>query len=135
MKLVLHGRVKGAKDTLHAPLYGVVIWKRGESVVVRWDAGGTLTGPASAFVPVIRYYAKFNGRQVGAIGKFYAISTTVEAEDLEAAKYALYERYEHITSLRMVGCPCGGFLGPDDAYVHAESCERQGGRLTHLDRR
>lgn len=84
--------------------------------------------------PMIRYYAKFNGRQVGAIGRFHTISTTVEAEDLERAKLALYERYEHITSLRLIGCPCGGFLDGSDAYVHAESCERLPGIIAQATR-
>lgn len=46
--------VKGAPGTLHARLNGSVEWTRGTSVRVRWADGGTLTGPASAFVKISR---------------------------------------------------------------------------------
>ena len=47
------------------------------------------------------YTAKFTGRKVGAIGIFYPITTTVQAENEEAARLKLYDKYEHIMGLKL----------------------------------
>ncbi len=49
--------------------------------------------------PVFR--ASFKGREIGAIGIFYPISTTVEAKNKEEAKRKLYDRYEHLTGVKL----------------------------------
>ena len=47
------------------------------------------------------YIAKFTGREVNAIGIFYAITTTVDAENEKEAALRLYDRYDHIMWLRL----------------------------------
>ena len=47
------------------------------------------------------YTVKFTGRTNGAIGIFYPITETVQAENEEAAKLKLYEKYEHITNIQI----------------------------------
>lgn len=47
------------------------------------------------------YKALFNGRSKGAIGSLHTIYTTVKAKNLEEARLKLYERYEHITNLKL----------------------------------
>ncbi len=47
------------------------------------------------------YTATFVGRTKGAIGIFYRINTTVTADNPEAARLALYDRFEHITGLHL----------------------------------
>jgi hypothetical protein len=47
------------------------------------------------------YFATFHGRAKGAIGRFYTCSDTVEAEDAEAARLKLYDKWEHIDGLRL----------------------------------
>lgn len=47
------------------------------------------------------YRVNFKGRQVGAIGIFYAIADTVQGEDEEQARLKLYEKYEHISGLKL----------------------------------
>lgn len=49
----------------------------------------------------VTYMAKFTGRNVGADGIFYPIETEVRAENPEAARIALYDRYEHIAGLKL----------------------------------
>ena len=50
---------------------------------------------------MITYKAKFVGRTVGAIGIKYEITTTVTAENKEAAHLALYDRFDHISCLQL----------------------------------
>lgn len=45
------------------------------------------------------YQVRFYGRKVGAIGIFYWIADTVQAENEKAAELKLYDMYEHITQL------------------------------------
>jgi len=45
------------------------------------------------------YKITFHGREVGAIGIFYQITATVQAENEEGAKLKLYDNYEHISVL------------------------------------
>lgn len=47
------------------------------------------------------FYFSFDGRLLGAIGKTYFISTKVRAEDKEKAINELYNKYEHITNLKI----------------------------------
>ena len=47
------------------------------------------------------YTATFTGRRVHAIGVCYPVETTVTAETPTAARIALYDRYEHISGLRL----------------------------------
>lgn len=47
------------------------------------------------------YRAVFQGRAKGALGIFYPMSTEVTAENEEAARLRLYDRFEHISSLRL----------------------------------
>lgn len=42
----------------------------------------------------MKYQARFHGRELGAIGKFYTIETVVEGETLEQATLNLYEKFE-----------------------------------------
>ena len=49
----------------------------------------------------MKYQASFNGRRQGALGIFYHIFDTVEAENKEAAELKLYEKWEHITRLSL----------------------------------
>jgi len=44
----------------------------------------------------------FIGRLKGAIGITYKIHETVKAENLEAAKLKLYDKYEHITQIKVL---------------------------------
>jgi hypothetical protein len=48
------------------------------------------------------YKATFMGRQKGAIGIFYKITDTVEADNREDANLKLYDNYEHISLLQLV---------------------------------
>ncbi len=50
------------------------------------------------------YRVSFNGRLSGAIGIFYEISDNVFGKDIEDAKRNLYEKYEHISSLKIKEC-------------------------------
>jgi hypothetical protein len=45
------------------------------------------------------YEVRFYGRTIGAIGILYWITDTVQAENEEAAKLKLYDKYEHISIL------------------------------------
>ena len=45
------------------------------------------------------YEFSFNGRKVGAIGKFYAIKHTVKAVNRKKAEQKLYDNFEHISNL------------------------------------
>lgn len=47
------------------------------------------------------FYFSFDGRLLGAIGKTYFISTKVRAENKEKAINELYNKYEHITNLKI----------------------------------
>ena len=47
------------------------------------------------------YTAHFYGRTKGAIGVFYWIDTEVEASTADAARLALYDRFEHISGLTL----------------------------------
>jgi predicted negative regulator of RcsB-dependent stress response len=44
-----------------------------------------------------KFKLSFTARLIGAIGKLQKFTETVEAENLEAAKFKLYKKYEHIT--------------------------------------
>jgi hypothetical protein len=46
-----------------------------------------------------KYQFSFKGRQSGAIGIFYKISDTYEANNIHEALSLLYEDYEHIQGL------------------------------------
>ena len=45
--------------------------------------------------------AKFTGRKVNAIGIFYPIVTYCYGDNEEAARLDLYERYDHISGLKL----------------------------------
>lgn len=47
------------------------------------------------------WHATFTGREKGAIGIFYTITTTVKGNLKEDAHFALYDRYEHIHGLKL----------------------------------
>ena len=47
------------------------------------------------------YTARFTGRKVSAIGITYYIVTQVDGENEENAALNLYDRYEHISGLRL----------------------------------
>jgi hypothetical protein len=47
------------------------------------------------------FYFSFDGRQLGAIGKTHFVSTKVRAENKEKAIIELYNKYEHITNLKI----------------------------------
>lgn len=51
------------------------------------------------------FFASFIGRNVGAIGTFYRINTTVEASSSEEARLRLYDRFEHLTDLKLTPYP------------------------------
>jgi hypothetical protein len=51
------------------------------------------------------YTATFIGRKVGATGKTYCITTETHGDTPEAAELALYDRFEHISSLAMIPNP------------------------------
>ncbi len=51
-----------------------------------------------------RYRAQFIGREIGAIGITYRIDTFVEGLNRENARINLYNRYEHISHLRLTEC-------------------------------
>jgi hypothetical protein len=48
------------------------------------------------------YTAHFIGRELGAIGAFYRITTTIQAPDKDSARMSLYDRYEHIQCLSLI---------------------------------
>lgn len=50
---------------------------------------------------LMRYNATFYGRTKGAIGVFYNVSTTIEAENEHKAHNKLYDFYEHIMDLKL----------------------------------
>ena len=61
----------------------------------------------------MQYQATFTGREVGAIGKFYPITATTQGDNEEQARLNLYDRYEHITGLKLeMACYCG-YAGVD----------------------
>ena len=47
------------------------------------------------------YTARFKGRTKGAIGIFYWIDVEVHADTPDAARLALYDRFEHISGLTL----------------------------------
>jgi hypothetical protein len=47
------------------------------------------------------YRIHFMGRHIGAIGIFQEFTETVQAENDEAARLKLYDKYEHI---RVISC-------------------------------
>lgn len=47
------------------------------------------------------YHAKFSGRKRNAIGLFYPVFVTIQAEDATEAKTKLYEAWEHISGLNL----------------------------------
>jgi len=47
-----------------------------------------------------KFKLSFKARLIGSIGKFQSFTETVEAENLEAAKFKLYKKYEHITNIK-----------------------------------
>jgi len=74
----------------------------------------------------MKWSATFTGRKVGAIGVFHKITAEVTARDLKGAALTLYDRYEHISGLKLrpMSCACGGFVFPETGeYVHADGCE------------
>ena len=52
-----------------------------------------------------KYHASFNGRLIGADGVRYPIITSCEGDTPEQARLALYDRYEHISELRLIPQP------------------------------
>jgi len=52
-------------------------------------------------VKKIKYIANFRGRKVGAIGIFYDITAEVEGYSKKDARLNLYEKYEHISELKL----------------------------------
>lgn len=54
-----------------------------------------------------RYRITFYGRTVGAIGIDYEITDTREGDTPEAARLALYDKYEHVHVVRYVPIPEG----------------------------
>jgi len=58
------------------------------------------------------YLANFIGRENGAIGVTYEITERVKADDIEQARLALYEKYEHISGLVLKPCCCPGVACP-----------------------
>jgi hypothetical protein len=48
-----------------------------------------------------KYKANFEGRERGAIGIFYPISTTTEGYNEDEAKLKLYDNFEHIKNLKL----------------------------------
>ena len=46
------------------------------------------------------YKFTFKGREIGAIGIFYSLSYTTQADTAENAVHKLYENFEHITDLK-----------------------------------
>ncbi len=53
----------------------------------------------------VTYIASFFGREVGAIGATYIVSTVVSAGNEYQARLALYDRFEHIQALTLTGQP------------------------------
>lgn len=51
---------------------------------------------------MITYKAHFHGRLIGSIGLSHDITTEVAGADEDSARTALYERFEHISGLRLV---------------------------------
>jgi hypothetical protein len=47
------------------------------------------------------FNATFTGRQKGAIGITHRITTTVDGDDKDAARLALYDRFEHISGAEL----------------------------------
>lgn len=60
----------------------------------------------------MKYRATFHGRTKGAIGVTYRIHETVDGETREAAERALYERFEHLSDVRLTPLPDES-SGPD----------------------
>ncbi len=52
-----------------------------------------------------KYMCTFSGRQKGAIGIFHRCSDVVEAENPEQAREKLYDKWEHISGLRVEELP------------------------------
>ena len=49
---------------------------------------------ANREVMAMKYIARFRGRELGAIGIFYRIVTTVEADNPEAARLKVFEQWD-----------------------------------------
>jgi hypothetical protein len=61
----------------------------------------------------MQYKATFTGREVGAIGKFYPITAVAKGKNEEEARLNLYEKWDHITGLKLeLTCYCG-YAGVD----------------------
>jgi len=77
------------------------------------------------------YKATFNGRSVNASGIFQSIVTHCYGDTSEAAEINLYDRYEHISNLKLVESPITtvGECKPNDRIYRVEN-----GQLTgHID--
>jgi hypothetical protein len=48
------------------------------------------------------FHLSFTARLVGAIGSFQSFTEMVKAESFEAAKLALYDKYEHISNIKFL---------------------------------
>ena len=48
-----------------------------------------------------KYKCTFRGRKVNAIGIFYKIAIFIEANNIEEVNEKLYEKYEHISELKI----------------------------------
>lgn len=53
----------------------------------------------------MKYQASFVGRQNGAIGICYPITTEVEGDTEQDATLRLYGKYEHISKLKLTPVP------------------------------
>ena len=49
----------------------------------------------------MHYICRFKGRTLGAIGITYRINTTVEADNPDAARLKLYDKWDTITELEI----------------------------------
>jgi hypothetical protein len=47
-----------------------------------------------------KFKLSFKARLIGSIGKLQSFTETVEAENLEVAKFKLYNKYEHISNIK-----------------------------------
>lgn len=48
-----------------------------------------------------KYNCSFTGREVGAIGVFFHVNYTVEAKNEELAHLKIYDKYEHLTDVKI----------------------------------
>jgi hypothetical protein len=60
----------------------------------------------------MQFRALFNGRKTGAIGITYDINVVIEGDTKSKAIISLWDKYEHISNLKIEECICPSVACP-----------------------